>query len=59
MPSIEPAMGRVPTAVGTERRKPLMERVIDPVATGLGNAVGWMAESGVLFAVFAVIWIAV
>jgi hypothetical protein len=59
MTSIEPAMGHVPTAVGTERRKPLMERIIDPVATGLGNAVGWMAESGVLFAVFAVIWIAV
>ena len=59
MPSIEPAIGHVPTAVGIERRKPLMERIIDPVATGFGNAVGWMAESGVLFAVFAVIWIAV
>jgi hypothetical protein len=36
-----------------------MERVIESVATGLGNGVAWMAESGVLFAVFALIWIAV
>jgi hypothetical protein len=36
-----------------------MERVIDVVASGLGNGVGWLAESGVLFVVFAVIWIAV
>ena len=36
-----------------------MDRIIEPVATGLGNAVAWLAESGVLFAVFAVIWIAV
>ena len=59
MPSIESDVGRVPTAVGAERRKPVMERVIDVAATGLGNGVGWLAESGVLFAVFAVIWIAV
>jgi hypothetical protein len=36
-----------------------MERIIDAVATGLGDGVGWLAESGVLFALFAVIWIAV
>jgi hypothetical protein len=36
-----------------------MERVIETLANGLGNAVGWLAESGVLFAIFAVIWIAV
>jgi ABC-type amino acid transport system permease subunit len=35
-----------------------MERVIDALASGLGNSVAWMAESGVLFAVFAVIWVA-
>jgi hypothetical protein len=32
--------------------------MIDTLATGLGNGIGWMAERGVLFAVFAVIWIA-
>ena len=35
-----------------------MERLIESVATGLGNAIGWMAESGVLFLVFAAIWVA-
>jgi hypothetical protein len=36
-----------------------MERIIDTAATGLGNGVGWMAEHGVLFIVFAVAWVAV
>jgi len=36
-----------------------MDQVIETVATGLGNGVGWLAENGVLFAVFALIWIAV
>jgi hypothetical protein len=35
-----------------------MEQVIETVASGLGNGVAWMAESGVLFVIFAVIWIA-
>jgi hypothetical protein len=35
-----------------------MEQVIETVASGSGNGVAWMAESGVLFAIFAVIWIA-
>ena len=35
-----------------------MERVIESAATGLGNSIGWMAESGVLFALFALIWVA-
>lgn len=34
-----------------------MEQVVETVAGGLGNSVAWMAEHGVLFAVFAVIWI--
>lgn len=59
MTSMEPGMGHVPTATGAERRRTLMERIIEPIATGLGNAVGWMAESGALFAVFALVWIAV
>jgi hypothetical protein len=36
-----------------------MEHVIETLATSLGNGVGWLAESGVLFAIFALIWIAV
>ena len=35
-----------------------MERVIESAATGLGNSIGWMAESGVLFALFALLWVA-
>lgn len=35
-----------------------MERVIEPLASGLGDSIGWMADHGVLFAVFAIIWVA-
>jgi hypothetical protein len=35
-----------------------METMIETLAGGVGNAIGWMAESGVLFAIFAIIWIA-
>jgi hypothetical protein len=35
-----------------------MEQVIESLASGLGNGVGWLAESGVLFVVFAIIWVA-
>ncbi len=34
-----------------------MEQLIESIASGAGNAVGWLAETGVLFVVFAVIWI--
>lgn len=34
-----------------------MERVIETVANGAGNTVGWLAETGILFVVFAAIWI--
>jgi hypothetical protein len=44
--------------VSSSRRKSAMERVIETVASGAGNSVGWLAETGVLFVVFAVIWIA-
>jgi hypothetical protein len=40
-------------------RKSRMEQLIETFASGLGNTVGWMAESGVLFAIFVAIWIAV
>ena len=35
-----------------------MERIIETVASGVGNGVGWMAESGFLFVIFALIWVA-
>jgi phosphatidylserine synthase len=42
-----------------ERRKGPVEHVIDTLASGMGNGVGWLAEHGVLFAIFAVMWAAV
>ena len=33
-----------------------MERVIEGLGTGLGNSVGWLAETRVLFVIFALIW---
>ena len=35
-----------------------MERIIETLASGLGNGVGWLADNGVLFASFAVLWVA-
>ena len=35
-----------------------MEQVIETLASGLGNSVTSMVENGVLFGIFAVIWIA-
>jgi ABC-type amino acid transport system permease subunit len=35
-----------------------MERIIETLASGLGNSVAWMVENGVLFAIFAIIWVA-
>jgi ABC-type amino acid transport system permease subunit len=34
-----------------------MERLIEAVASGLGNSVGWLAETGILFAIFAILWV--
>ena len=35
-----------------------MEGIIETVASGAGNAVGWLAETGILFVVFAILWLA-
>lgn len=35
-----------------------MDRVIEPLATGLGGSIGWMADHGLLFVVFALLWVA-
>jgi len=59
MQTLEGGISNVPTGPRVDRRKPLMERVIEALATGLGNGIGWLAETGVLFAIFAVIWIAI
>jgi hypothetical protein len=40
-----------------ERRKGVMEGTIESVASGIGNGVGFLAETGILFAIFAVLWI--
>ena len=45
-------------SVDADRREGRMEQIIETLATGLGNGIGWMAESGVLFAAFAFVWIA-
>jgi len=47
VPSVEPI-----------RRKGRMEPVIETLASGLGNSVAWLAENGILFGIFAIIWIA-
>ena len=55
-----------PTGIGrdparpnrTSKRNGPMEQVIDTLASGLGSTVARLAEAGVLFAVFAIVWIA-
>jgi hypothetical protein len=58
MTSTQPTPGVGQPRTGSMRRKGKMERVIETVASGLGNSVGWMAENGVLFLVFALLWFA-
>ena len=59
MTTIQPGLSHEPVqAAGLDRRKGRMERIIETLASGLGNSVAWMAETGILFVIFAVIWIA-
>jgi hypothetical protein len=44
--------------VETARRKGRMDQVIETLASGMGNSVAWMAENGILFAIFTIIWVA-
>jgi len=39
-----------------QQRKNAMETVIEAVASGFGNSIGWAAETGLLFAAFALLW---
>ena len=58
MTAVQPGVSHEPTqGVDADRRKGRMEQVIETLASGLGNGVAWMAETGILFAVFAVIWV--
>jgi hypothetical protein len=43
-----------PRSEGKDR----MDGVIETLASGLGNGIGWMAEHGILFVVFAALWVA-
>ena len=43
---------------GPDPRKGRVDRVIDGVAGGLGDSVGFLAEHGILFGIFAVLWLA-
>ena len=59
MTTMQPGLSHEPAqAVDSVRRKGQMERIIETLASGLGNSVAWMAETGILFAIFGVIWIA-
>jgi ABC-type amino acid transport system permease subunit len=40
------------------RRKGRMDQVIELFANGVGNSVAWMAEHGILFVIFAAVWVA-
>jgi hypothetical protein len=35
-----------------------VEQLIETIASAAGNTVAWLAEHGVLFAIFAVLWVA-
>jgi ABC-type amino acid transport system permease subunit len=59
MTTTQPVMSHEPPqAVDPVRRKGRMEQIIETLASGLGNSVAWMAENGILFGIFAVIWVA-
>ena len=46
-----------PVSDGTDFRTEGKRGMIDTIATSLGNAIGWMAEHGVLFGIFALCWV--
>lgn len=39
------------------RRNGRLDRIIEPIASGLGNGVAWLAENGILFVIFTAIWL--
>jgi hypothetical protein len=60
MSTAQPGIRRESTASiddVAKRRNP-MDWVIETVASGMGNTIGFLAETGVLFAIFAILWAA-
>jgi hypothetical protein len=49
----QPGLGQ-----GSARRKGREEKIIETIASGLGNTVAFAAEIGILFVIFAVLWAA-
>jgi len=47
-----------PAAIEQRERRSAVDGVIDKLATGLGGSIGWMAEHGILFLLFAALWVA-
>ena len=43
---------------GERGRKGRVDQIIESVASGLGNSVTFMVEHGILFGVFALLWLA-
>ena len=46
------------TEAASVQGKSAMEKIIEPLASGLGNSIGWMADHGILFWIFGLAWIA-
>ncbi|NJD27712.1 MAG: hypothetical protein FIA92_05390 [Chloroflexi bacterium] len=42
----------------TMKRRGVVDRIFETLGNGLGGGIGWLAESGVLFVIFAVVWVA-
>jgi hypothetical protein len=55
MTGVQPGL-RPNDSGGSEGRKGWMAQVIETLASGLGNSIAFLAESGILFIVFALIW---
>ncbi|MEO7295575.1 MAG: hypothetical protein ABIZ57_05495 [Candidatus Limnocylindria bacterium] len=52
-------MSDPPTDVGGQMgRKNAMEQIMETLASGMGNSIGFLAETGLLFVIFALIWLA-
>jgi hypothetical protein len=59
MTDLQPDTGSGAAASGSATRETgPTERLIEGIASGLGNAIGWLAEHGILFVFFLVLWAA-
>jgi ABC-type amino acid transport system permease subunit len=57
--STQPALSHQSAdSVESDQKKGRVVQMIETLASGLGNGVGWLAENGILFGIFAIIWIA-